>query len=159
MPEYLSTIYKDFNEKVVDSTTNIIPNLQSTKSPPHPWTGGDWFSKHCSVTGPICRVGGRSRLAPEEKNVQSERPHTGTVGLTPIVAASCIHIAWWPCQHVLVVGKAWGTISRKTVAHRAPATHSETGRTWGTRWRRIHPLWAGWGSSGDSFTKMSHWQA
>ena len=32
MPKYLSTIYKDFNEKVVDSTTNIIPNLQSTKS-------------------------------------------------------------------------------------------------------------------------------
>ena len=32
MPKYLSTIYKDLNEKVVDSTTNIIPNLQSTKS-------------------------------------------------------------------------------------------------------------------------------
>ena len=36
MPKYLSTIYKDFNEKVVDSTTNIIPNLQSTISLPPP---------------------------------------------------------------------------------------------------------------------------
>ena len=37
MPKNLSTIYKDFYKKVVDSTTDIIPNLQSTKSlaPPH----------------------------------------------------------------------------------------------------------------------------
>ena len=39
MSKYLSTIYKDFNEKVVDSTTNIIPNLQSTKSLAPPLTG------------------------------------------------------------------------------------------------------------------------
>ena len=32
MPKYLSTVYKDSNKIVVDSTTNIRPNLQSTKS-------------------------------------------------------------------------------------------------------------------------------
>ena len=31
-PKYLSTIYKIFHIKVVDSTTDFISNLQSTKS-------------------------------------------------------------------------------------------------------------------------------
>ena len=36
MPKYLSTIYKYSEKKVVDSTANIGPNLQSTKSLPPP---------------------------------------------------------------------------------------------------------------------------
>ena len=38
MLKYISTIYKNFYKKFLDSTTNIIPNLQSTKSPPPPLT-------------------------------------------------------------------------------------------------------------------------
>ena len=50
MSKYLSTIYKDFYKKVVDSTTDIIPNLQSTKSQPWSWSNSTPFisKKHCS---------------------------------------------------------------------------------------------------------------
>ena len=37
IPTYLSTIDSNFYKKVVDSTTDIIPNLQSTKSSSPPF--------------------------------------------------------------------------------------------------------------------------